>query len=71
MKDTLVGLRDLFGVIRMELRVKSSTLINPRSKICSAIQLHVCVYFFVCLLNKKFSCIFLKVFCALVQKKRF
>jgi formaldehyde-activating enzyme involved in methanogenesis len=52
-RDAIVGMRDLFGVIRMELRVKPPTLINPRSKICGVVQLHVCVYFFVSLLNNK------------------
>ena len=51
-RDALTEMRDLFGVIKMELRVKSLTLINPRSKIYSIVQLHVCVYFFVYLLNK-------------------
>ena len=52
-RNALVGMRDLFGVIRMELRVKPPELIKPRSKICSAVRLHVCAYFFVCSLNKK------------------
>ena len=58
-------MRDLFGVIRIELRVKTPTLINPRSKICSVVQLYVCVFsFFVSLIKKKkkkFVAFFLKV----------
>ena len=66
--DILVGMRDIFGVIRMELKVKPPTLINPRSKICSTIQLHVFVFnsLFVYLIkikipktkNKFVSCIY-------------
>jgi hypothetical protein len=59
-RDAIVEIRDLFGVIRKELRVKPSTLIKPGSKIYGAVQLHVCVYFFVCLLNKKKK-VFLKI----------
>jgi hypothetical protein len=66
-RDALVGMRNLCGVIREKLRIEPPTLINPRSKIYIAVQWHVCVYFFVCLLNKKIkkkkkSLAFLKVF---------
>jgi hypothetical protein len=52
-RDTLVGMRNLFEVIRMELRVKPPPLLNLRSKVCSTVQLHVFV--FVSLFNKKIN----------------